>query len=432
MRARRTMLYWSAGALFVFVVVGCAPKSPSEVAQHAGVQVSDGFRLRGGTAIDAEHVVTDLDLTKGADTLKIATADGKMHDANVMHRDADRGIAVLLVRNGKLDSADVGDSGALKVGDILNAYVYDKNGKGSIRTAKFSGFRASAHRAYLEVDLVVDETVEGAGLIDRNGKLVGVMQFKLTPKLNYALPIEYVSSEAGGAAVDVAHQTASAAFIAQRDAALVVEKALEPPLDYAKLENVYSYSRTALVGKLTMLDDTSAETHKKPVHAKVTATNADRASRVIAELDLDTPLTAWSPLPADKVQAKREELSKAFGETYVRESFDPYAYGELRYRIPLENFCKNVTADEVHNVVLTLADKRTTGDFGYADMVNVCAAQEDGDGTLWEREWGMVTTGTDAAVPGQPEPGASPTKDKGKAKGVKAKMKAKGKTKKRR
>ncbi|MBC7794457.1 MAG: hypothetical protein H7Z43_12195, partial [Clostridia bacterium] len=277
-----------------------------------------------------------------------------------------------------------------------------------------------------------DELVEGAGLIDRNGKLVGIMQFKLTPKLNYALPIEYVVSESNGAAQTVVYQTSSAAFISQRDAAAGVEKMIEPPLDFAKLDNVYSYSRSALVGKLTMLDDTSAEAHAKPVNAKITATDASRASRTIAEMDLTAPRVAWSPLPPEKVQVKREELAGAFGEAYVREAFTPYAYGELRYRIPLDRFCKDVTADEVHNVVLTLSDGRTTGDFGYADMVNVCAAHEDADGTVWEREWGMVDGGAAAAVPGDPEPSGNPIKGKGKSKTTKAKIKAKGKAKKRR
>ncbi|MBC7793075.1 MAG: trypsin-like peptidase domain-containing protein, partial [Clostridia bacterium] len=160
MCARRTFFPRSAGLLLV-VLTGCTPKSATEVAQHSAVQVTDGFRFRGGTAFDGEHVVTDFDLTKGADSLKVQTADGKIREANVLHRDADRGVAVLQVKGGGLDGAVLGDSGALKVGDALTAYVFDKDGKGSVRLAKFTGFRASAKCAYLETDLVVDELVEG-------------------------------------------------------------------------------------------------------------------------------------------------------------------------------------------------------------------------------------------------------------------------------
>ncbi|HSI06119.1 MAG: serine protease [Myxococcota bacterium] len=421
---RRTITLSSAGALVAFLVSGCPSKSPAELATLSAVQVTDGFRNRGGTAFDGDHIVTDIDLTKGADLLKVVTSDGKTRDANVLYRDADRGIAVLKVKGGGLEGASLGDSGALKVGDPVTAFVYDKDGKGSALTAKFTGFRASQKRAYLETDLVVDENVEGAGIFDRSGQLVGIMQFKLTPKLNYALPIEYAVSEKGAIGQPLIRHPSSQAFVQQRDAAASVDKAIEAPLDFGKLDNVYSYSRSALIGKLVMLDDPSAGSHNKPVAFRMTATNATRAVRTIAEGKLETPLTQWFAYPADKVDAKRDELSKSFGDAYVRDSFSVYQYGELRYRIPFKLFCKEVTAEEVHNVNLTLADGRTTGDFGFADLVNVCAAQEDGDGSVWEREWGMG----EGMKPGEPAtPAAAGAKSKTKVKATKVKVKTKTK-----
>lgn len=425
---RRTITLSSAGALFAFILSACPSKSPVELATQSAVQVTDGFRSRGGTAFSAEHIITDIDLTKGADLLKVVTADGKTRDANVLYRDAEKGIAVLLVKGGGLDAAALGDSGALKVGDPITAFVYDKDGKGTARTAKFTGFRASQKRVYLETDLVLDENVEGAGIFDRQGQLVGIMQFKLTPKLNYALPLEYAVSEKDAIGQPLVRHPSSQAFTQQRDSAAEVEKLIEAPLDFGKLENVYSYSRTALIGKLVMLDDPSAVSHSKPVAFKLTATNATRAVRTIAEGKLEAPLTQWAPYPADKVEAKRDELSKAFGDAYVRDAFSVYTYGELRYRLPFKLFCKDVTAEEVHNLNLTLADGRTTGDFGFADLVNVCAAQEDGDGSVWEREWAMGE-GAKGVQPAAPDEAAGTTKMKGKAKVAKAKAKAKGKAK---
>ncbi len=427
-RARRTFSISYAGALAVLLCAACSSKTPAEASAKSGVQVTDGFRYRGGTAITAEHVVTDLDLTKGADMLKIVSADGKTRDANVLYRDADRGVAIMLVKGGGLEAAELGDSGSLKVGDPVTIFVYDKDGKGSARSGKFTGFRASSKRVYLETDLPLDEDIEGAGVLDRSGKLVGIMQFKLTPKLNYALPIEYVIGENDGIAHTIPglRYTNSGSFVAQRDAAVQVDKPIEPPIDFAKLENLYSYSRTALVGKLVMLDDPSSEAHAKPVKFKMTATNASRAVRTIAEGELTPPLVQWAPYPADKVEAKRDELAKAFGDSYAKDAFSPYAYGELRYRIPLNLFCKNVTNEEVHNVNLTLADGRTTGDFGFADLINVCAAQEDGDGSVWERDWGMIDG--KGAVPAASGDGMAKGKGKAKlAKGQKAKAKGKGK-----
>ncbi len=421
---RRTITLSSAGALFAFLLSACPSKSPAELATLSAVQVTDGFRNRGGTAFDGDHIVTDIDLTKGADLIKVITSDGKTRDANVLYRDANRGIAILKAKGGGLDGAALGDSGALKVGDPVTAFVYDKDGKGSALTAKFTGFRASQTSVYLETDLVLDENVEGAGIFDRSGQLVGIMQFKLTPKLNYALPIEYALSEKGAIGQPLVRHPSSPAFIQQRDAAASVDKPIEAPLDFGKLENVYSYSRTALVGRLVMLDDPSAGSHNKPVAFRMTATNATRAVRTIAEGKLEAPLTSWFAYPADKVDAKRDELSKSFGDAYVRESFSVYQYGELRYRVPFKLFCKDVTAEEVHNVSLTLADGRTTGDFGFADLVNVCAAQEDNDGSVWERDWGM-SEGMKAAEPDAPADVAG--KGKGKAKVAKAKAKAKTK-----
>jgi hypothetical protein len=102
----------------------------------------------------------------------------------------------------------------------------------------------------------------------------------------------------------------------------------------------------------------------------------------------------------------------------------------LRFRIPFAPFCSKVTENEAHVLTITLDDGRTTGPMQYPDLVNVCTGQEDGDGSAWEQQWGMVQPASPPAAQEDAAANNAQTKKHKKHKRKKPKSKKKRKRKK--
>lgn len=398
-----------AGIAIAVFLLSCSPKTPTEAASAYDVQVSDGFRNRGGVALTEKHVITDLEIVKSAETARIYTGQGKSHGAAVLSRDSATAVGVLFVEDDTLDAAPIGDSGKLSVGAPLATQIFDDKSKPTIIAGQFTGWRYHQGRAYLETDIAVNDATRGAGVFDSRGTLVGVLAFALTSKLNYALPIEYLTTGQGVAASLVTGHTPSQEFNVQHEAAKKHPASLTRPLDFNTVQSEYRYSRSAIVGRMFILDKKDGGAHNHPMAFKLVATNAEKKSRTIAEGLIEPPNMKWSSSEQER-RKKAEELRNAFGDVYLDANFNPYDYGEIRYRIELSQFCKDVTAEEVHNFTVTLADGRNTGAFGYSDLVNVCAAREDGDGGEWEKAWGMMGEQKSATAEASPRAAKQPKK----------------------
>lgn len=418
------MRCWTGRSFSLAAVLGLCISTacdvpPDEAAKRSTVLVTDGFRTRGGVAITNEHILVPLEIGTAGEKVSVKTPTGETFEARVLKKDEANELALLYQKLATLDEASPGDPGALAEGSPVTALVYDHEGKSKVVAGTITGWRNHKSRAYVETDLDVGAEAIGSGLFDASGKLVATIGFVLGPKLVFALPIDYAMREPRSLTSSFTDGGASSdAYKAKRDAAKKDTTVIPKPPAFADLMPTYHFSHTAVVGFFSMLDKKDAPVTDKPVRWKIEAIDVERKKRTLAEGELAPPFVQWN-VTAERTQARADELSKLFGKSFVEHAFAPFAYGELRWRLPFSLYCSKVTGDEVHNFVITLADGRTGGELGFPDLVNVCGGQEAGDGTAWEAAWGMSTAT------------AEPPTSKSKAK-AKGKLKGKGKTKKKR
>jgi len=389
---------------FIFLVLfasACGPKSANDVAAAVDLQVSDGFRFRGGVAITSRYAVSDLDLLRSVDVAQFADKAGEHFEGAVEQRSKDLNLALVQVASRSLTAPRLGDSALLKDGDIVTAQFFDAKGTPHIVTGKFAGWRYHLGRAYFGTSLETPDDAVATGVFAPDGSLVGVQAIKRGANLTLVLPIEYVvngNQSLGGVAIHAHSDTKQ--FSTIRAEAQKHPGPLPDPVRYDELTFQQSFSRTALVGQLIMLDKKDAPAHAQPVHYKVEAVDGERHRRVIGEGVIDKKNLQWAASP-ESTAALAKSMTEAFGEKWVEANVMPYDFGVLRYRVPFAPFCPKVTDREVHALTLSLADGRKTSDIGFSDLVNICAGQEDGDGTAMEKAWGM------ASAPGKPPPGRS-------------------------
>jgi hypothetical protein len=365
-----------------------AAKSPEEAAAQSDVQVTDGFKYAGGVIIKDQHVLTQAAIVKGVEDTSVLDGAAKGHRARVAGRNPDVNVALLYIETGGLAAATLGDSSTLKEGDSLAVQAFDATGKATVKTGTFKAWRYSEGRALIETDLDTAELANGAGVFGPDGKLVGLLSFKLGAKFTYAMPIEYIvgppkpiTAQAFGEKKD------SAGFAAVRVEAEKHTASMPTPKSYEKIDEFeYSYSKTAIVGWMRILDKKAGGAHTQPLKWKVEAADEAQNKKIIGEGKLDGADVKWVPQP-DKLAELGKDMTKNFGAGWVKEHLEPNDYGDIRFRIPIAPFCPKVTDKEVHNVTISLADGRAPQVMGFNDMVNICDAKEEAEGGIWEKEW---------------------------------------------
>src|SRR5579864_2161442 len=146
------------------------PRDRKEQGLGSGVIVSpDGYVLT------ANHVV------EGADTVKVALADGEREfDAKVIGTDPPSDVAVLRLNAKKpLPAITLADSDKLQVGDMVLAIgnpfaVGQTVTMGIISALQRGGFGISGYEDFIQTDAAINPGNSGGALVDVEGRLVGI------------------------------------------------------------------------------------------------------------------------------------------------------------------------------------------------------------------------------------------------------------------
>lgn len=355
----------------------------------ATMWISDGFTTRSGVAVTKELVLTQLKAFKNVENAQTGRPGDKAADGGFVIKNDTYDVALLRTKEPTLKFSKLGSASELTDNAVLTLYYVDDQGKQQKSEGSFSGWRYSKGVAYFESKMEAPDIAIGAGVSDSHGQLLGILSFKLGAKLNYFLPVDYVVTGSDAVAQKVFGAKDDApGFATHRAEAKKHTEGLERPMDFDTVTYTQSFSKTALVGTLLLLNKKEAPAQNGALKYKVEAVDAARAHHTIAEGVVDAQNKQWKTLP-DEQKKLGDTLGKTFGVTYVEQNLAPYEYGELRYRIPFKPFCSKVTDQEVHVLVMTLADGRKSGEIGFSDMVNVCSGSEEGEGDALEKAWGM-------------------------------------------
>lgn len=157
------------------------------------VSVIAGSTQGSGAVISANgYIVTNYHVVQGASSIKVLTYSGQLHDAAFIGAETTTDLAVLKV-NANLPKLDFADSDSVKVGEKVIAL----GNPGGFDFSVTEGIISAVHRTgpnglsiYLQTDVPVNPGNSGGPLVNKNGKIVGINNFKITGFESLAFAIE--------------------------------------------------------------------------------------------------------------------------------------------------------------------------------------------------------------------------------------------------
>ncbi|GGE47430.1 serine endoprotease DegQ [Agaricicola taiwanensis] len=137
--------------------------------------------LGSGVIVSADGtVVTNVHVIDGATEIKVALADRREFEAEVVIRDERSDIAVLRIKDGEdFPFIELSDSDALEVGDLVlaigNPYGLGQTvTSGIVSALRRVELRSNDQRVYIQTDAAINQGNSGGALTDMRGRLVGI------------------------------------------------------------------------------------------------------------------------------------------------------------------------------------------------------------------------------------------------------------------
>ena len=164
-------------------------------------------------------ILTNYHVVQGSDALRVRLSDGRVVSATVVKTDQQHDLAVIKADATGLTPANLGDSNAVKVGEVVLAFgspLGDLTGtvtegiisaKDRTITAGSAGGRRGGETltGLLQTDAAINPGNSGGPLVDMNGHVIGVAVAGSTNAdgLNFAIPIETARSLLASAGVTI-------------------------------------------------------------------------------------------------------------------------------------------------------------------------------------------------------------------------------------
>ncbi len=175
--------------------------------------------LGSGVIVDPSGlVVTNFHVIRGASQVKVALADKREFDADIVLKDQRSDLAVLRIKGAheRFPTLEFGDSDKLQVGDVVLA-IGDPFGVGQTVTHGIVSALArtqvgtSDYQFFIQTDAAINPGNSGGALVDMSGRLVGINSAIASSSggsegIGFAIPANLVrvvvaSAEAGNKAV---------------------------------------------------------------------------------------------------------------------------------------------------------------------------------------------------------------------------------------
>lgn len=173
-------------------------RSWSDLASHAQrgtVGILAGDRYGAGIIVDRSGLVlTNLHVVQGIDKLTVLLLGDESLDATVVAQAAELDLALLRLPRALPEAAELGSSKSVQVGDEVLAVGSPRKMFFSVSRGMVSYLNRKLDSVeYLQTDLPINAGNSGGPLLDRDGKVIGVVSFILRDSqgIAFALPIDY-------------------------------------------------------------------------------------------------------------------------------------------------------------------------------------------------------------------------------------------------
>lgn len=143
----------------------------------------DNLALAGigsGAVIDAKngYVITNAHVVENGESYVINLPDGRVVEAKLIGMDVATDIAVLQADDMRVAALSLGDSDALRVGDVVFAVGYPLGLEQSLSLGVVSGLGRTSSRTalqdFIQTDAAINSGNSGGPLLDSQGRLVGI------------------------------------------------------------------------------------------------------------------------------------------------------------------------------------------------------------------------------------------------------------------
>jgi S1-C subfamily serine protease len=145
---------------------------------------------RPGIVVTAEHTV------RVEEEIRVAWPGGRTAPASLVARDPGTDLAVLRIGDTDSPVAEVGDSAALKVGNLVLAVGHGPRASWGVVSAVGGAWRTSRGGEvdlFVRVDLVLYPGFSGGPLVDASGKVAGLVTSGLSRQHELAVPTATVT-----------------------------------------------------------------------------------------------------------------------------------------------------------------------------------------------------------------------------------------------
>src|SRR3954451_13996843 len=145
------------------------------------------------------YILTNNHVVDGVQTVKVDLSDGRSFSAKVVGTDPATDLAVVKIPASGLSTLEVGDSDAVKVGDVVLA-VGNPLGVGETVTSgiisakgRQTGADPESYQDFLQTDAAINHGNSGGALVNAGGELIGINSQILSPSdgnigLGFAIP----------------------------------------------------------------------------------------------------------------------------------------------------------------------------------------------------------------------------------------------------